>query len=452
MKLRNSIIAALGATIGYYGWKKYVIPRLPIISGYAAKYLSSQIFVTGLPIEKVMKEDLGFFPMQLAEIDVDIENKSISSTVFGQARRTAVYREGLGCMLNHVAETSALPASESLEKMLKSRYNNPLTDTHNGFHHTAIQKPLTDSLRQAIDMAFNEINPLSPLHTRAVVVMHKGEIIGEQYADGVKPETRLLGWSMTKSVFSALAGVLHKQGKFKLDDPVPVKAWKGTVKGSITWRNLLQMNSGLDWVEDYKAVRTVNEMLFSNQSTARYAIRRPLKYMPNSHWCYSSGDTNILAYLMKDFFDNQEDYWKFPYHSFFDKIGMPSMFMETDMSGHFVGSSYSYATPREWANFGQLYLNNGEWEGEQVLDKEWIDFTKETAPNSEGQYGAQFWLNRSGDFPDVPEDMYFADGFQGQRIFIIPSKDLVVVRMGVMYKKDGFDFNQWLKEVIQAIP
>ncbi|MEH0157135.1 serine hydrolase [Limibacter armeniacum] len=440
MKIKRSLLVTAGAALGYYGWKKLIEPSLPIITGYAAKSLCSQLFVTKLPIEKILQEDLGFFPVNLVEMDVNMEKKMVTASIMGKHTRTAIYREGLGTMLHHTVLSERLPEmpSQPLGELSLNGDAQPI-ETQNY------------ELRLALNNAFRKRSKLHPAKTRAVVVVHKGKVIAEQYADGITPATRLLGWSMTKSIISALAGILNKQGKLNLDDRVPLNAWKHTHKDAITWRNMLQMTSGLDWLENYTSPSRVNRMLFENENMARFALRQPLKYTPGSYWRYSSGDTNILSYLLAQYFDSLEDYWRFPYEELFNKLGLDSMFLETDAGGHFVGSSYAYATARDWAKFGQLYLNKGKWEGAEILTEDWVDFTREPAPGSGGNYGAHFWLNRGGAMPDLPEDAYFCDGYQGQRIFIIPSEDLVIVRLGVTYRKNGFDFNKWVRSIIDAV-
>ena len=172
---------------------------------------------------------------------------------------------------------------------------------------------------------------------------------------------------------------------------------------------------------------------------------------PDSVWYYSSGTTNIVTGIIRKTIGNDKDYIDFPKKELFDKIGMQSAVFEPDASGNYVGSSYVYATARDWARFGLLYLNKGNWNGEQILPESWVDYTKTSNSASKGIYGAFFWLNKSKRLPDVPEDMYACYGFQEQRVFIIPSKKLVVVRMGLCDSGD-FDFNEFLADIIKAIP
>lgn len=180
-------------------------------------------------------------------------------------------------------------------------------------------------------------------------------------------------------------------------------------------------------------------------------MQLPLAQKSNTHWEYSSGTSNIIATELRTMFTSTETYIRYPYEHLFYKIGAYSMIFETDAFGQFVGSSYSWATAQDWAKIGQLYIQNGNWAGEQILPKRWVDFVQQPAPNSNNRYGGHFWLNKGGHLSDVPKDMYALEGFQGQRVFIIPSKELVMVRLGLTYNRYDFDFNNWLKEIMVAV-
>ena len=184
---------------------------------------------------------------------------------------------------------------------------------------------------------------------------------------------------------------------------------------------------------------------------AKFAISKQLEYTPGSVFEYASGSTNIVSYLMRKAIGNDADYLAFPREKLFNRIGMRSATFEVDASGTFVGSSYLYASLRDYTRFGLLYLNNGNWLGEQILPVDWVEYTTSTASGSEGTYGAFFWLSKSGsDYPDVPSDMFYCSGHDGQYIYLIPSKELVIVRTG--FSKQGeFDQNGFLTGILQAI-
>ena len=282
------------------------------------------------------------------------------------------------------------------------------------------------------------------------MVLYKDHLIAEKYASGFTEETKLLGWSMTKSITSAVLGVLEKQGKVDLQQDHLFPEWEEDDRAQITLNDLLQMNSGLAWEEDYTKISDVTKMLFLAEDMTKVQLHKELEGEPGNSWNYSSGTSNLLSGFIRNQFDSHEDYLDFWYTGFIDKIGMHSMILEADLAGNYVGSSYSWATARDWAKFGLLYLNRGSWNGEQILTEDWVEYTSQPAQNSDGIYGAHFWLNAGGFYPDVPRDLYSANGFQGQHVFIIPSKELVVVRFGLVEHPD-FDLNQFLKEIIAAV-
>ncbi|MDO9260407.1 MAG: serine hydrolase, partial [Flavobacteriaceae bacterium] len=194
----------------------------------------------------------------------------------------------------------------------------------------------------------------------------------------------------------------------------------------------------------------VTKMLYLDRDMTQTQLDKSLVGTPNNSWNYSSGTTNLIARFIRNQFKTQQEYLDFWYSELIDKIGMNSMVIETDLSGNYVGSSYAWATVRDWAKFGLLYLHQGNWNGEPILNKSWIDYSVTPTNTSNGEYGAQIWLNAGKKYPNAPKDMFSCDGYQGQHIFIIPSKDLVIVRMGLTEAPE-FDFNNLLKEILVAI-
>jgi CubicO group peptidase (beta-lactamase class C family) len=216
----------------------------------------------------------------------------------------------------------------------------------------------------------------------------------------------------------------------------------------------LQQTTGLDFSEIYTRPSSVTKMLFSKGDMAAYTESLSLKYEPGTVFNYSSGNSNILSKIIRQTI-GEKDYAAFPYKELFYKINAYSFLLEPDASGTYIGSSYSYATPRDFARFGLLYYNNGVWNGEQILPANWVkESIQPSVADKQKHYGYQFWLNGYDEkdlskrwFPDVPGDMYFADGYGGQDVYIIPSEKLVVVRLGLHVINE----NKFLKEVIQGI-
>ncbi|MEM9014972.1 MAG: serine hydrolase, partial [Pseudomonadota bacterium] len=293
-----------------------------------------------------------------------------------------------------------------------------------------------DEIRAIVDAAI--IN--NPSNHRAIVVMHDGEIISEGYAEGFSDKTPLLGWSMSKSVIGTLVGAAVEAGFLSLDDPIGAPEWPGgDDRSALTWRHLLQMQSGLAFDEDYRNLRSdAVRMLFEQADAGAYAVRQPAAAPPNAMFNYSSGTTNILARALNDLLkENDTDIYAFATNRIFRPIGASSFVMEPDAAGNPVGSSFIYATARDWARLGQLYLQDGVWADKPILPSGWTTFTQDPASESDGQYGGQVWLNRDGafererDFPSLPESAYYFSGHEGQFVLIMPSNNMVIARLGM---------------------
>jgi CubicO group peptidase (beta-lactamase class C family) len=317
-------------------------------------------------------------------------------------------------------------------------------------------------INSAVEKLFIESNPDKKLYTRAVLIVHNGRIIAERYAPGITKDTPLLSWSMAKSFTNAIIGILVRQNKIAIKAPAAVSEWQTAEdsRHSITLDQLLRMSSGLQWVEAYaeRPISDVNIMLFLKPDMGAYAASKPLAVKPDTLWCYSSGTTNIICRLIREKIGSREAYWDFPRRELFNKLGMKSAIWGTDATGTFVGSSYLYATARDYARFGMLYLNDGVWQGERILPEGWVAYSITPTPAApKGEYGAHFWLNRGGDskaisrlYPQLPADAFFARGYQGQIIAIIPSRKLVVVRLGMTYD-DNWGMESFIKSISEAI-
>ncbi len=428
----------------------FVYPNFIIISGFVAKNMCSCVFVADINEQIVKEEDVNFDIMSLASFKVDYENKLVKASVFGLNPKTAYFTKNTGCVLVDKLLPSEIYTYKSDWEIIK------YDSLENWFTYIDTIEYLTNkqtlNLEKAIDNGFIEEDTLlRKKNSRAALVLYKGQLVGEQYANNFNKNSKLLGWSMTKSLTASMLALLAKEEKLNLDEPTNIEAWKDDDRKNITWKQLLQMNSGLKWKEEYSGMTDAVKMLFASDGAGEFVTQLPIAQKPNTHWEYSSATTNIISWQMRTLFDTNEAYIRYIYDHLFYKIGMYSMLMETDAQGIFVGSSYSWATARDWAKFGQLYLQNGTWAGEQILTKEWVGFVQQPAPNSNNRYGGHFWLNKGGNFPDVPRDMYALEGFQGQCVFIIPSKELVVVRLGLTANRDDFDFNKWLVGIINAV-
>jgi CubicO group peptidase (beta-lactamase class C family) len=427
----------------------YMNPLLPIITGYSAKNLASGVFVAGRTQASLEKEDLDFSFIKYNKNKIDTIKKEVKSNFLWKTS-TAVYVDGLGCSLvNDVKKKKMLSRPFHPVEILPANPDTipwPMGDL---IADTIPAGVNIQKLNAAVEQAFADTLPYKG--TFAVMVVYKGQPIVEKYRSDLKPSTKFLSWSMAKSVTNALTGILVKEGKLDINKPIGFKEWQRDNRKNITIRNLMHMNSGLEWNEDYGNNSDVNNMLHKEGDMGTFALEKPLQYPIDSVWNYSSGSSNIVSLIIRQTIGNDDEYYAFPWKALFNKIGMRSAVWEVDASGTFVGSSYIYTTLRDYARFGLLFLNNGYWFGEQILPLGWVDYTTTIAKGSDGQYGAYFWLNRSGtDYPDIPRDMFCCRGHDGQYIYIIPSKNLLVVRTGFS-KKGTFDLNGFLSSIVKAV-
>lgn len=313
--------------------------------------------------------------------------------------------------------------------------------------------------------------------TREVVVVWRGRLVAEAYASGFGPETRLVSWSMAKSMNHALVGIAARKGLLNPDQPMPNSAYPATdPHGKVTWRQWLNMVDGMDFHEDGAKRIEDNDsadMLYGagRFDIAAYAAKLPMVHPPGTVWNYNSAGMDLVANSLGQRVAPHESrpaarraaMTKFMSAELFRKIGMHSAHVEFDPAGTAVLASLVYATARDFAKLGYLYLRDGTWDGQQILPSGWVDFarSKNPAGNSD-TYGAGWWIVPAGSSkkpydsdipPQAPRDMFYADGHDGQHIFVVPSKDLVIVRLGVTYSPNGSAaIGRWVTSVIDLFP
>jgi len=405
-------------------------------SGYAAKNICSGYFLSGFSPEIMKDEALKGASDLLASVShtIDVEAQHVTTTLYGLFERRAIYTPGIGCTLLPAGEKSAtMPVSPLPSLAIPADQPWPLGSA---------APDVTDRFDDLLDEAFAEEDPDRPRDTKAIAVVHEGRLIAEKYADGVELDTPLIGWSMAKSVTGLMTGILAKDGVLTSDAPAPVPEWQeveNDPRAEITLDQLLRMSSGLEFEETYSAATDVTQMLSNEPDAAAFAAAKPLAGPPDTIWSYSSGTTNIISRIVRQSVGGSlQDYYAFSQERLFRPLGIRTAVFEADRSGNFVGSSYLYASARDWARLGQFCLQNGEWNGEQLLPEGWIDYLiTPTSTASSNEYGAQIWLNRNPDdpsktrpFPELPEDAYYMSGYQGQVVLVIPSVDLVITRFG----------------------
>ena len=345
MKKVLRIIAAL-LLAGIIGGCIYLDSLMPIITGYGAKNMASAVFVSGRDPETVKALDLNFSFIKFDRFKIDYENKTVTSR-FLWRKATALYREGYGVTLLRGAKAGELkekafplpPETVPAEPL-------PKGDSLECAELASIAEELVD------ERDYNG-------HPFAFVVLHKGKVVAERYDEGIGPDTKLLSWSMGKSFTNALIGIMSGDGLVDIDAPVDIPEWQGDGRKAITLRNLMQMQSGLEWNEDYGNRSDVNLMLHVEEDMGLYALSKPLEYEPGTHWYYSSGSTNIVMRWLRGKFASDKEFLGYVRERLFAPLGIRNAVFETDMSGTPVGSSYLYVTAMDYARFGQMFLDDG---------------------------------------------------------------------------------------------
>ena len=427
----------------------YINSLLPIITGYPAKYLCSAVFISNREQAEVEALDLHFSFLKYTKNIVDRQDSSVTSTfLWGMSK--AIFRKGFG---------STLLRGVKEDELRKIRFPKLTSPTYN---QDTIQWPLgnrmsakttnidTVKLEEITEKLMDDEGYSG--HAFAFMVLHKGIPVIEAYQPQFNSKTRFLSWSMAKSFTNTLAGIMVKDGKWDINKPVNFPEWQNDERKNITINNLMQMQSGLQWNEDYGNRSDVTMMLYHENDFARYTYERPPEFPIGSKWYYSSGSANVVNYLIRKTIDNDKRYYEFAQTRLFDKIGMSDAVFEVDASGTQVGSSYIYATARDYARFGLLYLQDGIFNSERILPEGWVNYSTNPASSSKGEYGSLFWLNRARKYPSAPEDMYACQGHDGQSIFIIPSRELVVVILGFSHKPDhGMNDDKILGDILGTI-
>jgi CubicO group peptidase (beta-lactamase class C family) len=431
--------------------------RIRVGTALVSHTMCSGAFVSGLDPELLYAEAVRPIPGQdlLAKrlkYQIDRENREVTVTWAGMIKSRAVYREGFGCMLLHRndakdAGIGKAPAGASEIGASAIAHADSLIEV----------QPPDAKLEAALDRAFSEPNQAAERRVKAIVILHNGKIVAERYAAGYGNDTPVLGYSLAKSVTNALIGILVRQKKLSVEQRAPVEEWANPSdpRHAITIDQLMRMSSGLAVEESDSGADPVSRMLFLESDMAGFAERARLKATPGSQWEYTSGNTLILSRIIRDAVGgNAESVREFARRELFEPLGITTATIEFDASGTPVGSIYVYMSARDWARFGQLYLNDGVINGQRILPEGWVNYS--AAPTMDTYYGAGFWTNRGGhgDAKDrieagMPEDAFYGSGNLGQRVVVIPSAGLVIVRLGLTHTP-GFDMRGLLKLVSET--
>lgn len=437
---------------------------LRVAANYSAKIVCSNVFLAGRDPEEVLRDDVqsnGIPVLRLIRVSVDRDRQRVRAGVLGFiGDGLAAARPGEGCAV--LADGELAPSTRALP---------PRQTGSSGARSAATGSPAVPGALWPDGNTVGMVDPrlaavirdsrLAGSGVRAVVIVHNGRVVAERYAQGMTADTPLLGWSMTKSVTAGLIGMLVKDGRLALDASAGWPVAPGDARSQIKIADLLAMSSGLHFDEQYAAVTDVTRMLYLEPDMAAFARAQALDHPVGSVWSYSSGTALILSRIVQDAAGVPGPV--FARSRLFDPLGMQSALIETDMRGTLVGSSYMYATARDWARYGLFLLQGGVWRGEALLPPNYVAMMTTPVAASGGQYGhGQIWLWGSdsdpttpGVNPDrafgIPSDTFWLEGHDGQSIAIIPSRELVVVRMGLTPHAAGYRPQALVQAVLRVL-
>ncbi|MFI2810969.1 serine hydrolase domain-containing protein [Microbulbifer sp. JSM ZJ756] len=392
-----------------------------VATGMGAKLACSGRFISGFEPSRIV-EDLASYSPANRLLELEYGDDRVSATLLGMGRTSAIYREGLGCTLD-IGDTGPL-----------DRVRVTPVETNGEEWPLGSSVSSIDPVLQERVEAMLAADNRAGLQTRALLVVQGGRLVAEAYGPGIDAQTPLLGWSMGKSLTAIMLGRLEHLGLADTTATPVFSQWQDDERAGITMEDLLQMSSGLAFDETYAPGSDATEMLFNAHSASDLPLASPAALDPGSHFSYSSGTTNLIARWMHDRLGGAQANLDFFRNEILQPLGMAHTVFEMDPSGVFVGSSYIYASARDWARLGQLMLNRGELNGQRLLSEDWV--ARAATPNgsdNEPRYGYQFWLNRGGAsprYPQLPEDVFLMQGNRRQRVMISPSTDTVVVRLG----------------------
>ena len=388
-------------------------------------------------------------------VDVSAE-KTVTVRGPGIPPRTAKFNGDQGCTILPRGETAIHFKPVAVPRNLPAAATQPwpMGDLN------ALAEQPNAGVDAALDWGFEQ----KEHNTRAVVVVHRGKIVGERYAPGWTKDTPQISWSAGKSITAALVGIIVQRGQLKVDDVAPIKEWhtsKEDPRRDIRVRDLLRMSSGLDFAnlglngpdsftKDNKHMR----IYFDGLNVFEHAVNQPQEIAPNTEYRYRNSDPLTLGRLVKEAVEAKgENYLTFPQRALFDRIGARNFVLETDAWGNFIMTGFDYGAARDWARFGLLHLWDGMWQGERILPDDWLEFISTPAPADKSKgYGGLWWLNRGGQWKGVPEDAIRASGHMGQYTMVIPSRDAVIVRLGPSPRgADGY-FTELVSRVLTALP
>lgn len=422
----------------------YLASAPAVATGIGAKLLCSSRFVSGFS-EAQSFDDLVQYSGILERLSVsyELDRSAVSASFFGLKEKTATFIPGIGCAVDY--------AGYEMRSALAPLVASP-RDSDQPWPRGAAVTSIEPALQALLDQIVDEDNA-EGLNTRALLVVKGGRIVGESYAQGADAQTPLLGWSMAKSLTAVMLANLEYRGLLDLEAPAGFEQWQNDARADIRVTDLLTMTDGLDFSEEYNPGDDATAMLFDAPSAADFVLAKRLAHPPGQHYNYSSGTANVLARLYERALGGAEQARSDYELNIAAALGFQDAVFETDAAGGFVGSSYLYASARDWARLGQLMLNGGEINGRRVFAQDWV--ARATAPNGSSNYrayGYQWWLNAGGEsleWPDLPADSYSAMGNRKQLVMVVPSAEAVIVRLG--WTAGRYPDNENFARILEAL-
>ncbi|MDP2956417.1 MAG: serine hydrolase [Longimicrobiales bacterium] len=471
----TALLAALVAPTGSHAQQRegfdYWAPQREMISrGQQAILMCNGLFTSHRTLEQVYAQELAFLPEPVGtarggDYQVDRERKAVAigSPWGGAPVMRAAFREGIGCVI--LAPDQGFEDIDGLPILTTPPLPGDPATIPWPDGDLVKSEPLpahvdAAALQAASDWAFDRPTPEQV--TLSLMVIQNGRILHERYAPGVDLHTRTRTWSTAKSIAVTLIGILADQGRMHLDEPLGFE-WlpkapspEADPRNEITLRHVLNMSSGLHPIDNagLESATGSGMSYWAGASSVQGALHKAAVREPGTVWDYENYETILAVYRMKQALGSPQAYLEFPRKALLDRIGMRNTLLSTDRFGDFILSSQVYTNARDLARLGMLYQQGGVWNGERVLSQEWIDFVRTPAPATAATgnfYGGQFWLVPDDRKGDVPADAYTTAGNRGQFVILVPSRNLVIVRRGLDWGRQGFDRWDLTREVLKAI-
>ncbi len=415
--------------------------NIAVGTGMGAKLACSGRFLSGFD-EAQIRDDLASYSPAIDWFSITLDEEASRATVdlMGFSRTSATYRDGIGCTLDQddttLLDNLVAPVAANVDETLVWPA---------GPSVSAPDPLLTQTLAQSL-----AIDQQEGLQTRALVMVRGGQIVAEAYSSGITPDTPLMGWSQGKSLTSLMMGWLQQRQLLAVAEQNLFPQWASDERAEVSVKNLLQMSSGLDFSEVYAPGSDATRMLFMDTVASNVPLQSGLEFAPGTHFSYSSGTTNLLTLLFSERVGGPQNAINHLYQDILWPLGMHHSTFEPDANGVFVGSSNIYASARDWARLGLVFLREGELNGVRVATRAYMqEAVQPNGSSNDPAYGYQVWLNRGGTtlrWPNLPADAYAFTGNRGQVVMMIPSLDVVLVRMGWSsnYYPRNQRFGEWL--------